>query len=346
MKLTYNKFQRPLSTKGVTLVELMIAVALGLLLTAGAISIFVSSKQIYRTEDAMSRNQENGRFITDFLARKIRMAGFTGCSNLEELEPVVIADPAPIGGFSFDSALIGYEGNGTNKTKTWVNPSTIVRVAGTDIVTIGSGGECGADLTGNMDTVNANIQIAGGGGDCGFEANDYLLLTDCETADLFRASSVSEASGKITVAHAENVNTENFLSKTYQAGSGLYHFQQTTYFIGTAPSGNPSLYRILHKDPLVTQELIENVQDMQFLYGVDTGVDGVIDVYQDASDVDDWARVLGARISLLLRSDEDNVTMQPQTITFNGASVNTGPGADHRLRTVFNSTVTVRNRVP
>ena len=293
----------------------------------------------------MSRNQDNGRFLTDLLVKKIRNAGYTGCSNLEELHPNVIAEPPPVSGFSLDSSLIGYDGDGTNGTgDNWANPTAIPRVEGTDIITVGQGGECGADLTGNMDTVNANIQILAGGG-CDFNAGDYLLITDCESADLFRSSSVSESSGKETIAHAENVNTANFLSKTYQAGSTIFHFTHTTYFIGISPTtGNPTLYRVVNgKSP---EDLVENVQDMQFLYGVDTDANGVVNRYATAAGVTDWSQVLSAGISLLMRSDENNVTMQPQVLTFNGISVNDGENADKRLRNIFNTSVTVRNRVP
>jgi type IV pilus assembly protein PilW len=257
----------------------------------------------------------------------------------------VIADPPPTDGFDLSSFIIGYDGDGTNGTgDTWNNPSSISRVAGTDILAMRFGGDCGTDLTGNMDVVNANIQIAGGDG-CGFEAGDYLLLTDCEGADLFRASSVSESSGKITIAHAENVNTANFLSKTYQAGSSIFYFKQATYFIGMSANGNPALYYIEDSETNA-QEMIENVQDMQILYGLDTNSDSIVDSYQAASGVTDWTRVQAVSVNLLFRSDDQNVTLQPQTVSFNGADVNTGLDADRRLRSIFSTTVTVRNRVP
>jgi type IV pilus assembly protein PilW len=326
----------------------MVSLALGLILIASAIGIFLSSKQVYRTEEALSRNQENGRVAMDFLARKVREAGFVGCGNLEDIEVYVMAKPPPPGGFDLGSALVGYEGDGTNGAGgQWDNPSTtIAHVAGTDIITIRHGGECGADLTGNMEVMNANIQITGGS-DCGFEQNDYLLITDCQTADLFRASSVS-ASGNITIAHASNVNTTNFLSKAYGSGSTILKFVQATYFVGTKPAdGNASLYRIKNFDKDETpqvEELIENIEDMQLEYGVDTGSDGIVDSYRSASAVTNWDRVLSVRLNLLVRSD-DNVTMTSQKVNFYGAVVN-AVDADKRLRTAFNSMVTIRNRVP
>lgn len=345
MRQTYSNFHHSSRVRGVTLVELMVSVALGMLLMAGAIGIFVSSKQVYRTEDALSRNQENGRFAMDFLVRKTRQAGFTGCGNLEDIEVNVIADDPPADGFSLSSTLVGYDGDGKNGAGgTWSYSSeTITRVAGTDILTIGSGGDCAADLTGNMDVITAQLQILGGS-DCKFEAGDALLITDCQTADLFRASGVSEATGKINIAHAQDSNSANFLSKAYQEGASVLAFNHTTFFIGIADDAlNPSLYRL--KLGSTAQSLVENIQDMQLEYGVDSANDGLVDSYLSASAVTDWTRVLGVRINLLVRSD-DNITLESRTVAFNGGDVNAGEDADRRLRTIFNTTVAVRNRVP
>jgi len=61
---------------GLTLVELMIAMVLGLVLVAGAIQLLVSNKQSYRLQDSLSRLQENGRFAIQLLSDDIRMSGF------------------------------------------------------------------------------------------------------------------------------------------------------------------------------------------------------------------------------------------------------------------------------
>lgn len=61
---------------GLSLVELLIAMALGLLLTVGALQMMLSSQGLYRTTDSLSRIQESGRFALDFLAKDIRMGGY------------------------------------------------------------------------------------------------------------------------------------------------------------------------------------------------------------------------------------------------------------------------------
>jgi len=67
--------------KGLTLIELMIAMALGLFLITGVLTIFVNTKQTYIDQDATSQLQENARFALEMIGREIRMAGYTGCSN-------------------------------------------------------------------------------------------------------------------------------------------------------------------------------------------------------------------------------------------------------------------------
>ena len=62
---------------GFSIVELMISLVLGLLLMTGVIQVFLSSRQTYATNEAMARQQENGRFALEFIARSARMAGYT-----------------------------------------------------------------------------------------------------------------------------------------------------------------------------------------------------------------------------------------------------------------------------
>lgn len=62
--------------RGFSLVELMVAVVLGLLLTIVVSTIFLGGKQTFKTQDDLSRVQENGRFALDLLGRTVRLAGY------------------------------------------------------------------------------------------------------------------------------------------------------------------------------------------------------------------------------------------------------------------------------
>ena len=88
------------SQKGFSLVELMIAMVLGLLLLVGVVNIFLGSNQTYRLQEAMFQMQEAGRFSISIMTRDVRDAGFqnvlpinvTRTTNIEAVRGYQIAD--------------------------------------------------------------------------------------------------------------------------------------------------------------------------------------------------------------------------------------------------------------
>ncbi len=329
---------------GFSLVELMVALALSLLLGAGILQIFLSSKVNYRLQDALGWVQETGRFATSYMARDIRMAGQMGCPDIRRLKGKIhiIANdpPADITDFLNYRAVIGYEGTGSGWDPT--PPfNTDELVPGTDILTIYRAEPCGAYLTGNMDADNANIQVIKSEL-CTFQQNEVLMVTDCQTADIFRATSVSQSTGgfKITIAHAQNANTDNRLSKAYQSDAQVLEPTAHTYYIGYNPAGRPALYL---RTPEATYELAEGVENMQVLYGFDNG-NRTVDTYLTANNITDWDRVIGVRIALLVSSPEQART-ETDTKTYNLLGTTVDPPEDRRVRRVFNLTIALRNQV-
>ncbi len=339
------------ASRGLSMVELLVALALGLIITAAVLQMFLASKTTYRMQEALARVQENGRFAIGQLANDIRMAGYMGCSNVDRMEVNIIADPPSSYSFSSSTVVTGIDNVGA--TNSWS------AVAGSDVLEIRRGSNTGVKLTGNMSADNANIQITDNSP--GFEAGDALFITDCTSADLFRATNVSAGNGQgnggqVTIAHANNNNTTNRLSKTYGTDAEVMAFESVAYFIRnsgrTTPSGAaiPALFVSSRtagtSGVTTTYELIEGVENMQLEYGVDTSGDGAADAYRTASNVSDWSRVVSVRVNLLLRSIEEGVAATSgaaaQTLTYNGSSVT----ADGRLRQVFGTVVAVRNRVP
>jgi len=67
--------------RGLSLVELLIAITLGLFLIWGVTQAFLSSKQTYRLQQGLARIQENGRLAQEFMGYDIRNAGDYGCGN-------------------------------------------------------------------------------------------------------------------------------------------------------------------------------------------------------------------------------------------------------------------------
>jgi type IV pilus assembly protein PilW len=129
----------------------------------------------------------------------------------------------------------------------------------------------------------------------------------------------------------------------------VYRFDDISYFVGANPAGRPGLYRTSSNGG--TEELVENVEDMDLLYGLDTSVpaDGIADSYVRADAVANWSQVVSVRISLLVVSPEANVTTATQSYvlrdTNNDGALDRENAPDSRLRQVFTTTVALRNRV-
>lgn len=63
---------------GVSLIELMITIVVALLLLAGLIQVYLSSKQSYNAQEQLARMQESGRFAMDLITADLRRAGYWG----------------------------------------------------------------------------------------------------------------------------------------------------------------------------------------------------------------------------------------------------------------------------
>ncbi len=335
---------------GLTLIETMIAMTISLVLLAGVIQIFVSNKQTYRMQEAASQIQEGGRFAVQMMNHDLRMVGYFGCSSLVT---------SPVNQVDLDSDGVadsnaGFAGNGLQGYEYSDLPITISNtqtlttadvLPGTDIISITRGEDMGIRLVGSLTNVNANIQLDAALAAGRFQANDTLVISDCNEGDIFAATNVSNGAGKVTIAHTNAVNTGNSLSKAYGPDAEVMALVNRIYYIGTGSSGQPSLFRYAlgNNGVMTAEELVEGVEDLQITYGEDTDGDKTANVYVDASAVTDMSQVVSIRVDYTLRSLEDNVIAGTSG---GGAAFGGGGGAaDRHLRRSFSATTTIRNRV-
>lgn len=101
--------------QGLSLVELMISLTMGAMITAGVVRLFSANSEAYRVLQGQARMQESARFAMEFLRRDVENAGRLGCnSNLDPDDATFyfnqVALPPP---FEYDihTAFVqGYEG--------------------------------------------------------------------------------------------------------------------------------------------------------------------------------------------------------------------------------------------
>lgn len=75
--------------RGVTLIELMVALVLGLIVAGAAMAVFLVNRQTYVATENLGRLQESARTAFEFMAKDIRAAGMIPCSNETALNNIV-----------------------------------------------------------------------------------------------------------------------------------------------------------------------------------------------------------------------------------------------------------------
>jgi len=349
---------------GFSLIELMIAMTIGLVILAAVIQIFVRSHATYQLDEGMSRVQENARFSMDYLAKDIRMAGYLGCnSKLFGTSAVKnIVKPANQSTTFSTGGIRGYRYTCTaacsGGLSEWDPPLSgdfftagEVRT-GSDVIIINRGSELGTTLTGNLVPSNANIQIVNTAEIAGqIAADDILLLSDCAGADIFKATNTSSGSGVVTIAHSAADNTSPMLSKPYGNDARLMKLVSRAYYVSSSNAASePGLFlKELGIGALLPgQELVGGVESMKILYGEDTAATGSAAKYVVPASVADWTKVVSVRLGIIVRTagtvDTASDTKIYDLLDDTGSALdNFGPVNDTRRRRVFNTTIRVRN---
>ncbi|PKQ42850.1 pilus assembly protein PilW [Pseudomonas sp. YY-1] len=325
----------PHRQSGLSLVELMIAITLSLLLIAGVLQIFLSSKQTYSTNNALSRVQESGRFAMDFLTQDIRNTGYKGqCMGEPKNHGVTEVL------WRLDDPIEGWNDVETRPAQLPDTPAG-TPVEGTDAILIkfAAGPEEMAAASSNTAT-NQTIDL--GTNASGVAQHAITLISDAISCDLFRNTAATNATSVARAAGSE-------WTHDYTDITEVLPLQNATYYIRANSNGRPnSLVRqrlgVKNNNPnwLDPEELVDGVEDMQIQYGI-AGLDRQVTDYVTADDVTDWGNVVAVRINLLVVSADTNVVPEDQVIAFNGDDVTI---ANRRLAQVFSTTISIRNRLP
>lgn len=374
--------QTPASRQhGLSLIELMISIALGIFLTWGALQAFLSGKQTYSMQQAVSRIQETGRLGQEFMSFDIRSAGANGCGARQPAgdtattgcdDGVNMLNNSGNVQFDFGKTVFGIDNNNGNATFNGMTLNPAPK-AGTDILVTRNTNNLGLELVDEGKANDANLNTFDTGteaGACtggtasisGLCEGDVLVVSDCTRTKIFQVTNLTSIGGgaKLSVVHSQGggASPGNRCSswggnggstQAFQPGASIMKATSNFYYVAVSPTtGRPGLY----KQTLTgsAQELLEGVEDLQLEFGVDNNGDFTVDQYKTANNVsasewDSWdggtALVRSVRYSLLVRSEE-NILDAAQTYTYNGQTVT---AADKRLRQVFSSAVGIRNRL-
>lgn len=296
-------------SRGMTLVELMVAITLGLLVIGAAIGIFVSNRQVYRAAENLNRVQESGRVAYELMARDIREATGNPCVNKLPLVNVVTGSTANWwSDVNWSTALRGFDG-GSPFPDAAFGTAAGERLAGTDAIQLLSGAD-------NVSTISAHDTAAGvftlNTADNGFGVGDLAIACNARQAAVFQVTSVSGSDVGHAAGGGPPGNCTKDLGLPLNCGGGnvfqfaapnsvLAGMHASRWFIANNPNGIPSLYQaVLGGSTVTPQEVAEGVTNMVIEYLPAGGVN-----YVPASAIGDWADVTSVRITLTLQTAEN-----------------------------------------
>ena len=384
----FNK-QKLFYQKGLTLVELMVSLTISSVLMLGVGTIYSSSKEANKVNDEFSILQENARLAFRFLTQDVRMAGYVGCAYIKNdgttsdnfTSTLNSANLTPaqedfVNGFG--TGLEGYDATGTTPGSTLdlsspsstfnrtVNSLFTGHINGSDIIVVRHANGTGIKLDGNKNSANFAIQSGGSTtitNNChvasGICENDILVVSDCSKARMFQATNITNAGGVIKIVHAASGTPGNTPSswggssidesEWFAPGdSEILKLGAYAYYIAIGTSGLPTLMRLSNFDA-APQELVEGVENMQILYGIDSTDDGRANQYVIAPTVVN-TNVVSVRISLLMSTPNEIPNRPDDTKIYkmisenNAVNVQVTPVADRRIRKVFTTTIKLRNK--
>ncbi len=339
---------------GMSMIELLVAMAIGLILTAGIVQIFVGSKETYRFQEALSRIQETGRYATQRVSRDLRMTGYQGCAG----DAMTVTDhrSSPNQSFSeqFGEGIRGFAVGANGQPPDKPGIKEVSPAPDTEGLRLSVMQPTDVEFE---DSDPPALKLKDGIRE-EFEKCDAVFLEDrdCGFGKMFISGSSKNAANMNTNGTGscptgnENMNPGK-LDEPWPniEGARAMKARRFIYFVKENDNGEPALW-LWQGDgggSGESFELVEGVEDLHVEYGIDDGGEkDAVDRYETVGAVEDdeWSDVVAVRVSFLVRSRAENVTDEAQTVSFPPGTEYTA--SDRRLRQTFTTTVAFRNRIP
>ncbi|ULU24869.1 PilW family protein [Dyella terrae] len=327
--------------RGFTMIELMVAMLLGLVVIGGVISVFLAGQQTYRANEALGDVENSSRAAFEMMTRDLRDVGFTGCDNTTGRIANVLNSNASLWYANWAVPLQGYDDATTDPalssftagtTGAPLKNSSSVIALGTVPSDVSVGSASGSPTSFNINA--ASTQLAAG---------DIIMVCDFDHATLMQITSYSGTTVGFATATTPvpgncssglgypTICTSTGNAYTFLPNARVNIMTAVDWYIGTNAAGTYSLFRlpVTYSSAGVSvatpQEMVRNVSNMKIMYVQPSGV-----AFTSAASVGgNWAAVNAAQVTLTVNS------------TYVRANINNNAA----LQRPFTYTATMRNRV-
>lgn len=315
---------------GFTLLEVIIASALGVFILSGVINVFIGMRTTATQTTDQGNMQETGRFVLTLLTEDLMRQGFWGDLTMGPSLVKLQVNPSNI------NLTTDCDGGGINNSTFPKNELTFRSLWGTTAAST-------APLNCIVDAVEGSDIIQ-------LKRVNTVETTTPAANNIYLVANTSKA--QIVVGtNAASPEIEN--SKTWQ-------YQHNIYYVSLKNGRTfPSLSRVSLAPAanlaMESNEVIEGVERLRFLYGIDTNGDDIVDVYlpsvttslddvitQDMWDQVDEFKILSVKVYVLVRAINADVKYTNTNVYQLGDVTFTAPGDNFR-RMVFSTTVSLHN---
>ena len=316
--------------RGLSLIELMVAMLLSMLLLLGATQMFITSKQSYSNNTDLARIQENARFAMEFIGYDLRNAGFKGDCRTDAIITSPYSSNSDI--TDINTPLVVPAAGSANG-----DHQLTIKHAATVLATATS-----SDISGSSITIESKVIP---------ESYDYTLISSIDACELVERGSKSSSA---TTTLALNTSLQN----TYPADIT----QILGYTVNTYKVVNRALNVVTNKDPSQGgDELVQGIEAIRFTYAEGTGSGQNRRIndngYRTANLISNWNNVVAVRVQIVAIGGQDNVVPEDQYYSTDfericGEANKSECGANpvridgRRLAKLFSSTFSLRNQLP
>ena len=310
----------PRRAVGASLIELMLALGLGVIVASGAARLFADSQRAYELLHGQTRMQESARQALDFIARSVRSAGYMGCrSGTGRVRNTLNGSWGSIFEVDVSKPVEAFDGRDTRGLPESWTPSLarVPRKGARNAFARGRGVDTGTILPFTDVLVLRRVASPGArvaaqaapdgfpvvedDGELDLEAGDFAVISDCRQAALFRVGQIERDDRAATLVRTSgdglfdnaagaslSATDTPYGSVSGPEGAAVFGVVTEIYFVAPGSGRNnagtvpSSLWRKTTTDGPV--EMIQGIEDLQVRLGLDGDGDGAVDRYALAGD--------------------------------------------------------------